>query len=388
METQHEELTANLKALAAGIPKNPAKFVLMGEANGMFTGNTKHLFIHLVRNRPEIDCCYFTCNQDTWQLLKRNNLPVVLFPSVDATLELAQAGTVILDDFHYKLSVYHPLVDNARIIQLWHGVGFKKIGLIEKDSKIAAQHNKLDLEELYSGYDTVVTTSPFYAREVFEKSFNADRVEVLGYPRNDALLHPPTPDTLLNCDMDTFSLAGASRKDRKIILWAPTFRDRVGSPVMDIDFEELHDFLDREKLHLILKGHHLTSVNASWELPYITLHKSACDAYPFMRLVDVMVTDYSSIYMDYLLLDRPVVFYCPDYDQYVTHNRTFQFPYDEMTPGPKCRTQEELHAALKLAAYGDDGYGEQRRALRDKAFQHCDGNSAERVANYACGPMK
>ena len=385
--TTHAELAASLEAMAESTPRDPNKYVFIGEAHGRLTGNVKHLFLHIARNRPDVDCSFFTCHRDTWHMLTKNNLPVELFPSIESARLLATAGTLVVDTFEYKMGMYRELTKNDRIIQLWHGVGFKKIGLVEKESRTSANYNKLDLEALYSGYDTVVTTSPFYAREVFEKSFRADHFEVLGYPRNDALFRLPTGDSMLNCDTDVFRLTGASRRERKIVLWAPTFRDQVGSPVQGIDFNELHDFLDREKLHLVIKGHRLTDVNVPWTMPYISFYRAACDVYPFLRLVDMMITDYSSIYMDYLLLDRPVLFYCPDYDEFVTHNRTFQFPYDAMTPGPKCRSQEELHAALKLAASGDDGYGQARRALRDKAFLHHDGQSAQRIADHLCGPL-
>lgn len=386
--TTSEELVGRFKAMAETTPKDPNLYVFMGESNGSFTGNTKHLFLHFAKNRPDVRSCYFTCNRALYRELMHQGLPAVLFPNLDSVETLVQAGTVVVDSFDFKFGMYFPLTDGARIVQLWHGVGFKKIGLVEKTSDVSAKYNQLDLEHLYSGYDMVITTSPFYAREVFEPSFRTDSVEVLGYPRNDALLRTPSKESMINCDMNVFNAAGASRRDRKIILWTPTFRDQVGSPVAGIDFMRLHDFLDREKMHLVIKGHKGSEVNAASELPYLSFYEKTCDVYPFMRLVDVMVTDYSSIYMDFLLLDRPVVFYCPDYDEYVTYNREFQFPYDEMTPGPKCRTQDEFEAALKRAAYGDDGFGEERRALCEKAFLHRDGRSSERIADHLCGQLK
>ena len=135
---------------------------------------------------------------------------------------------------------------------------------------------------------------------------------------------------------------------------------------------------------MVIKTHRLTDLQISSSTPHITIYANDKDAYPFFQMVDVMLTDYSSIYMDYLLLNRPVVFYCPDYDQYVTHNREFQFPYEDMTPGPKCRTQDELHNALKQAAFADDGYEKQRLSLLNKAFLHLDGDSSQRIADYLC----
>lgn len=386
--TTPEELESRFATLAEKTPKNPNLYVFVGESNGSFTGNTKHLFIYFAKNRPDVESCYFTYDPETYREIRQMGLPAVFFPNINAVEKIVSAGTVVVDSFDFKFGLYYPLTKGARIVQLWHGVGFKKIGLIEKASETTAKYNRLDLEHLYSGYDMVITTSPFYAKEVFEPSFNARSVEVLGYPRNDALLAPPTRESMLNCDMAAFERVGASRRDRKIVLWTPTFRDQVGSPLAGIDLRRLHDFLEREKLHLVIKGHRLSEVNAGASLPCLTLYDNTCDVYPLMRLVDVMVTDYSSIYMDYLLLDRPVVFYCPDYDEYVTYNREFQFPYDDMTPGPKCRTQDALEAALKTAAYGDDGYGDERRALCEKAFLHRDGKASARIADHLCGPLK
>ncbi|SOB58886.1 CDP-Glycerol:Poly(Glycerophosphate) glycerophosphotransferase [Pseudodesulfovibrio profundus] len=382
----NEALIASFAELAETTPKRPQRYVFMGENNGSFTGNTKHLFLYFAKNRPDVESCYFTGNPDTKRMLKDAGLPVAFFPDVDSVDTLVQASTVVVDSFDYKFHIYRPLTHGARIIQLWHGVGFKKIGLIEKESETTAKYNKLDLEFLYSGYDTVITTSDFYNKEVFKPSFNAKEYKVLGYPRNDALLQRPTKESMLNCDHECFRKTTTVRKEgRKTILYAPTFRDQTGSPVSGLDFQRLHDFLDREGLHLVMKAHRLTQIQAGSNLPYLSFYTNTCDVYPFIPLVDMMVTDYSSIYMDYLLLDRPVIFYCPDYEEYVTCNREFQFPYDDMTPGPKCRNQDEFHAALKKAATGDDGYSKQRQELRNKAFNHCDGHSSERIAEYLTG---
>jgi len=383
-----EELKVYFNALADTTETNPNRYVFMGESEGSFTGNTKHLFLYFIKHRPDIEACYFTIKQDTFSLLKSAGLPAVFYPSPEAVDILASAGTVVVDTFDFKLAPYRPLVETSKIVQLWHGVGFKKIGLLEKEAKEIAQKSDLDFDDLYSGYDTLVTTSPFYAEEVFERSFRAGSFEILGYPRNDALFGFSTKETMLNCDMEIINRVAESRRERKIVLWAPTFRDHTGSPLPGIDFVRLHHFLDQEKMYLVIKAHRLCDLNLSGNAPYISFYENTCDVYPLMRMANAMVTDYSSIYMDYLLLDRPIVFYCPDYDEYVTHNRKFQFPYDEMTPGPKCRNQDEFEAALKLAVHGDDGFGPERQALCEKVFLHRDGKSSKRIADHLCGEMK
>ncbi|MGL1863460.1 MAG: CDP-glycerol glycerophosphotransferase family protein [Pseudodesulfovibrio sp.] len=386
MTAELEQIFKQFDELARITPKDSSNIVFIGEANGYFTGNVKHLFLHVVRNHPEINATFLTTHKHISRMLREAKLPVVVFPEDNSVSILAKAHTIVVDTFNFKQSSFAPLTNYARIIQLWHGVGFKKIGLVEEQSIVTKQYNDMNLGRLYSGYDTVVSTSPFYSEEVFRKSFNAKHFVDFGYPRNDALFRLPTKDSMLNCDTDAFRLVGSLKKTHKTVLYAPTFRDNVGSPFSGgLDFQKLQEFLEEKKLQLFIKTHTQSGISLTSTTPNITIYRNECDVYPFMRMIDVMMTDYSSIYMDYLLLDRPVVFYCPDYVEYITQNREFQFPYEDMTPGAKCMNQEELHAALELAAYGDDGYEEQRLALKDKAFLHHDGDSAKRIVEYIRG---
>ncbi|WP_319467862.1 CDP-glycerol glycerophosphotransferase family protein [uncultured Pseudodesulfovibrio sp.] len=384
----HNEISLSYGQIASLALKKPSRVVFIGPAGGRFTGNVKHLFLYCVRHRPEIDAHFFTCHPPTFKMLRDADLPVHLFPDFDAVAHIAEASTIVVDHFNFKEDLYAPLTECAHVIQLWHGVGFKEIGFVEKDSNPAHKNMSLDFEHLYSGYHTVVSTSPFYTQEVFKKSFRAEHFVDLGYPRNDALFQRVTKDSMLNCDYAAFRKTGMLKKELKTVLYVPTFRDdRESSFAGRLDLDRLNSFLVQSGLHLVIKAHPILEERIPDNLPNITHYDNACDVYPFMQLADVMLTDYSSIYMDYLMLNRPVVFFCPDYDRYVTNNRKLQFPYEEMTPGPKCRTQDELHAALAKAASGDDGYEQERIALRDKAFLHPDGDSSRRVADYLCKIM-
>ncbi|MDC0336555.1 CDP-glycerol glycerophosphotransferase family protein, partial [Pseudodesulfovibrio sp.] len=319
------------------------------------------------------------------KMLRSENLPCYLFPEEDAIEKLAQAATIVVDSFNFREHLFSPLTNHARIIQLWHGVGFKEIGFVELKTELVWKDKNLDIERFYSNYHTVVSTSPFYTKEVFSKSFKADNIVDLGYPRNDILFKQTDKNSMINCDMASFNKVLEMRKRTKTVLYAPTFRDD-GSPMFAnwLDFEALHNFLLESNIHLLIKAHQYSPVELASNLSNITIYDNATDVYPLLPHVDIMVTDYSSIYMDYLLLDRPVIFFCPDYERYVTHNRQFQFPYEEMTPGPKCRTQDALHDALTSAASGVDEYADDRAALREKAFLHLDGNSAQRITDYIC----
>jgi CDP-glycerol glycerophosphotransferase len=360
------------------------RYVFIGQKHGQFIGNVKHLFLHFAEHRPEADSHFLTCHKDVYRMLREAGLPALFFPSTEAMEILASAGTVVVDNFDFKQAAYGVLARKARVIQLWHGVGFKKIGFIERDSAVPGNYEAQQLEYLYSGYHTVVSTSPFYCDEVFAKAFRAEHVAALGYPRTDVFFRPLGRHDLLNADYDTFVALSRIRRSRHIVLYTPTFRDKVGDAfgADAIDFGRLDEFLGEAGMHLVIKGHHLTDQRPLSSYSNISVFDNAADVYPIMPMTKALVTDYSSIYMDYLLLDRPVIFFCPDYDEYVTRNRELQFPYEEMTPGPKCRTQEALHEALARAVRGDDGFAPERRAMRDKAFLHADGKASRRIAEY------
>ena len=78
------------------------------------------------------------------------------------------------------------------------------------------------------------------------------------------------------------------------------------------------------------------------------------DADPLLPLTDILVTDYSGIYFEFLLLDRPVVFFAFDYEKYVSQDRELYFPYGEVTPGPKAKNLRELMGYLAEVSAGRD----------------------------------
>ena len=93
----------------------------------------------------------------------------------------------------------------------------------------------------------------------------------------------------------------------------------------------------------------------------------------------MLVTDYSSVYFDFLLLDRPILFAPFDLDEYRTR-RNFYYEYDDVTPGPKARTWTEVMNQLDLVLEGVDAHKDDRKRVRDKFNKHQDAGSSARVA--------
>ena len=132
-----------------------------------------------------------------------------------------------------------------------------------------------------------------------------------------------------------------------------------------------------------------TAAALNFELPY-TIYKmdSNSDIYPILKYSDGLITDYSSIYFDYLLLDKPILYYIPDIEEYESQDRGFYEPYENLTAGIYAKTEDELLKGLTDIINGVDNYKEKRKALRDRMFVYQDGNNCKRNLKFIKGLEK
>jgi CDP-glycerol glycerophosphotransferase len=152
---------------------------------------------------------------------------------------------------------------------------------------------------------------------------------------------------------------------------------------------QLDTFGKQNQILFALKPHENLAVHfqSHPQLVYnnVLLIDSVSDVYPILPLVNILVTDYSSIYFDFLLLDKPIIFFPYDIEKYLKQDREFYFNYDEVTPGVKVRSIEELVRCIEATLHNDDHYAEIRKKLADRFFTHRDGRSAQRVASSIFG---
>jgi len=312
-------------------------------------------------------------------------MPAAQFPEQDAIKALAKARILIVDDFHYRLNNIQPFTTGATIIQLWHGIGFKKIGFLEADSSLAMTQKKRDyLKNMYSGYDATISTSPFYTKHLFQTSFGTREIWETGYPRNDVLLRPVDKNDLIGSDATLYGKIRSLRKSHKICLYAPTFRDDGKDPFRQqaLNLTSLDSFLREKRIILYIKMHEFSIQYGIENMSNIHFMSNNLDVYPLLPLFDCLITDYSSIYMDYLLLNKPIIFFPYDRTDYSQRLREFQFDYGSMTPGPKCLTQSDIQVALLDILKEEDRFGKERDRLNNLAFQHHDALSSSRVMRH------
>lgn len=365
--------------------RRPENIVFLGRRGGNFSGNVKYLYLYFLEKHPQIHCTFVSEDAALVRELHGHGLPAAHFPQSEALEAIAGASVAIADDFHFKENNSYIFTNGAKIVQLWHGVGFKKIGFVEIASSISmTEERKTHLKKMYSDYDAVISTSPFYTENLFRTSFQAKEIWEVGYPRNDVLLRRCSKRDMIGCDREAHMALVEAHKKCKTCLYAPTFRDDHTDPFMHgaLKFDKLSKFLREENIFLFLKMHPLSKKYDLENVSNVMMIDNDSDVYPLLPLFDSMVTDYSSIYMDYLHLCRPVIFFPYDKDDYVARLREFQFDYNEMTPGPKCFTQDALHDALGDVVHGADRYQTERIRLQSLAFARSDAQSCARTAEH------
>jgi CDP-glycerol glycerophosphotransferase len=363
--------------------------VFLGRAGGRLMDNVKYLYLHACAGGYGFHSFFFTKHLDEYELLKNSGLPVIRLDARGVKI-LADAGVIVMDDQPVHQAEAYLLGQDAHKIQLWHGIPLKKIGFPEVDSDINMSQKKAEhLCANSSGCETVASTSAWVTEQLFSKAFKADTFLELGYPRNDILLRAPQKNDLLNVDAECYAIVTRHRKSGgKVVVYMPTFRDtgldfvdESGQPVLQprelAEFAQTHGVLFLLKLHPYVEDRRLSAI------PGVVRYPSHQDIYPLLPLADALVTDYSSVYMDYLLLNRPVHFFAYDQHRYCTQDRELFFPYEDMTPGPIARTQgallADLHSSLVM---GQDTREDERLALRAKLFTHVDACASQRICEH------
>ena len=253
--------------------------------------------------------------------------------------KLATAKYIFLNDNFMPLGQIR-LRPEAVVTQLWHAEGaFKKFGLsIEQPPAVRAREKKGN-ERL-----TWVVCSSKSVAPIYAEAFGVDpsKVLALGAPRADRLLQPGAQEGTRQAIEERYP----AMKGKKLVLWAPTFRD---DPLDDaallgqIDMDAFRAALGDD--YLLLLRLHPQIHPAKRQLPGALDVTDEPDTAALVLACDVLVTDYSSICMTAALLQKKTVFFAFDLERYRA-KRDFYFSYEDYVPGPVTRTFDETLRAI------------------------------------------
>ncbi|MCQ2546185.1 MAG: CDP-glycerol glycerophosphotransferase family protein [Clostridia bacterium] len=279
-----------------------------------------------------------------------------------------------------------PKRDGQIYLQCWHGTPLKRLGFDVKVEGANAKYTTADISKQYSidaKKYTYMTSPSRFCTEKFISAFGLDRVgreDIIieeGYPRNDFLSNY-TED-----DVRRIKKQLNLPEDRKLILYAPTWRDNQHASSVgyvykeEVDFDQLREELGDEYI-ILFRAHYFVANSFDFDrYEGFVIDASAYDEINDLYIIsDMLITDYSSVFFDYAILKRPIVFYMYDLEMYRDEVRGFYISLDEL-PGPIITKHEELAGTIRECMNGelDSRYA----AFNEKYNYLDDGNACQRV---------
>jgi len=261
-------------------------------------------------------------------------------------------------------------------VNVWHGMPVKRVGWMTESGNLLP----------VSRY--ALATSPLWADIVQESLRPVRGTLVTGLPRNDRLL-------LGDAEVPA-RLGYTPGACVKLITWLPTYRHDFGGPkgalrcshtlgVPADSLEELNGLLECYRAVCVVKPHPMAAREGVPEfsrLRFITddwLHQQGLTLYELLGASDALVTDVSSVYVDYLILDRPIVHHFPDIREYESFRGFSLGPIDDYLAGPVTGDSDELLAAVSAILQGEDTHAAKRRQVADLFHTYRDGGATGRL---------
>ncbi len=282
---------------------------------------------------------------------------------------------------------------NQILINLWHGMPLKAMMFLD-DSK--TESDVLKGKKINDNINFLISTSKIMQIALASAFYtNPRKIHLVGQPRNDKLFNYESKkrlSDLLNSDLSNYE---------KIVIFCPTFRksefelDGVSQKFNLFNFTDyhkqiFHDYLVNNKILFLVKFHpfeekyYLSKLNNKkiTNIVFITqemLQSALVDLYDILGGVDILITDYSSIYFDFLLLNKPIIFTPTDLKQYQENRGLILEPYDFWTPGPKVTTFKDFLTEFKKCIDNPTYYSEERKLINNIVNKYQDDKSCERV---------
>jgi len=381
---------SKLRNIVTFVTYNLAKFLVLffkkkdnvwvfGEKQGtLFSSNAKYLFLYVLRNHKSIKPIWFTNKPDIIKEVSDLGGKSYLINSLKAFYYGLVAKVYI---FTVGLSdIGNFAVRNALIINLWHGMPIKNLNNTRNVRKIKYSCFVRNYEMLIAKittkqlkkYHLLIATSEV-TKSTIEASFPNNPVKITGEPKNDILYQNIERKIIL----EKYSLQ--QYESKKIVTYLPTFRLLHDYRFLfneNEDIDEIDNFIILEKSHA--NDLEMSKRGNNYRKNIINISNTNIDTQELLCITDILITDYSSCYVDFLLTGKPVIFYPYDLEDY-QKTQGFFFEYKSIVSGPIVKNEKSLLKAIISNLNDDSLYQVERKKQMDFFHLYQDDNSSHRV---------
>lgn len=265
-------------------------------------------------------------------------------------------------------------------LQTWHGTPLKTLVFDIKDIYSANPNYKRDFYLQSRRWDYLISPNA-YSSEIFRRAFKFEKTMLeYGYPRNDILYNGD--ENLINRIKSKINIP----KDKKVILYAPTWRDDQFYErgkykfELNLNLEKMRQELSDEYIIILRLHYHVASVLDVSEFKGFAYDLSTYDDIAELYLIsDILITDYSSVFFDYANLRRPMLFYTYDLENYRDKIRGLYFDIETEVPGPLLRTTDQvIHAVQNIESIQSE-YSDKYDKFYKRFCEWEDGKASENV---------
>jgi CDP-glycerol glycerophosphotransferase (TagB/SpsB family) len=378
---------AMISLAACFVPKRANLWVFGCCRGTKYADNSKYLFEYVHEQHKNIQCIWLAKDKDIIEALRQHGYQAYGFLSLQGLWFAVRAGVAVITHRGNSWDGDLPffcLSEKTLLVQLWHGIPLKKIAFDDRLFSYAFDESKWSFKLrtlvavflpflLRVEHPSLVIATSNETRDIFSQAFRVpqDRVIVTGYPRNDQILSKTQP-----------------HQPGQRILYLPTFRGQEGTSFDPFEnqafgIDDLNDVLVKKDMFLHIKLHPFNRISPQLQeridgASNLTVLLTD-DIYETLSTYDVLITDYSSIYFDFLLTGKPIIFLPYDMDRYTQLDRQFYYCYEDVTPGPKARDWHDVSRILADLDLVSEHYRNQYLQILDRFHKFKDGNSCQRL---------
>ena len=341
----------------------PKKYYIFGAGAGFaFIDNTKYAFLDNLNNKHCIWICH--SKEIVKQIKDLGIHQVALSKSIMGLYYQIMSKMVIIS--HGTFDVLPPLLCGTKVFQYWHGIPIKKIGI-----HVLSENKNLCINKIWGAIFSVYPhLNNYYCNILVDCSkngycldFNPFHPKIIknSYPRWDSIMRGEKFNAY-NKNEQLIYLKELKAKGKKIILYLPTYRDEeYAQKELENNLTKLATlFSSDEQFTFVYKSHFVLAENTKQSIDI--LHYKDSDPYPLLTLSSGLITDYSSIGIDYLLLNKPIQFFVFDRRTYEKHPGCY-FDLDEYFDDLISINAEDVYKKMKTEILNGTNYSDLRNKV-------------------------
>lgn len=330
------------------LPVLPNLYLFESQYGGRFDDNPKAIYDYLEKENDPANKLFWSIRYRDRKIVENEKVKVLYRFSIRWLYYMARANFWIVNA---RMPQWLKKREGTKYVQTWHGTPLKKLALDMDTFSMPGSDLKTYKANFLAEtqkWDYLIAPNQ-YSKDIFKSCFAFEKTFIeSGYPRNDVLYQKNNKK-----DINEIKKRLDLPLDKKVILYAPTWRDDYyiskGKYKFHIPFniDKLIEILDNQAV-FIFRAHYLVadSLSEIADKPNMYNFSKNEDISDLYLVSDLLITDYSSVFFDYANLKRPMLFYAYDYEHYRDKLRGFYFNLAEDTPGPFVTTEFSFYEEI------------------------------------------